>query len=280
MNFSHSGHLGDIVYALPAMQALAGRVGATKIAVYVPSDNVTAYPPEMKHTGGAQMVSRALFDFLAPLLCIQPYIDGCHFVPSHEIPAGAIDFDGVRCGAIDLVKGNIKDNYFKAFAVFAESPRRWLAPSDASASVQYDILISRSERYVNVAIDYGVLAQLGLRIGFVGLEREFAAFRARFPDLAVDYAPVRHALDVCDQIAKASLYIGNQSFFFAIAEALQANRLLETFEPIPNVIPSGGRCGQFLNTYGLGVLTATHFSRSITFPDLQACLRSDYHMYA
>jgi hypothetical protein len=277
-NIRHSGQLGDIVYALPAMQALARRNGAARVSLYVPSDNVASYGPEMKHAGGGQMVSRALFDFIAPLLLAQSYVDAVHFVPSGEIPADAIDFDVIRGGGIHVLAGNLKDHYYKAFAVLADSPCRWLEPSAAVAAAppDFDILIGRSMRYLNQAIDYGVLAPLGLRVGFVGLESEFDEFRARFPNLPMDHVPVANALDVCDRIASASLYIGNQSFFFAIAEALQTNRLLEVFEPIPNVVPSGGRCGQFLTTYGLRALVGTFFCRVVPARDGTDDLKSEY----
>jgi hypothetical protein len=278
LNFRHSGQLGDIVYAIPAMRAIARRHGASRFALYVPSDNAAHHADGLNHIGGTQMVSQPMFDFIVPLLRRQPFIEAVHFVPSHEIPADPFDCDRVRDSGINMCAGNIKDYYYKLFAVLAESPEQWVAPSEtvSEKGARHDILIGRSTRYLNQAIDYGVLTQLGLRIGFVGLAREFDEFHARFPDLPIEYVRTRDALEVCDRIAEASLYIGNQSFFFAIAEALQTNRLLEAFEPVPNVVPSGGRCGQFVSTFGMGALVGTFFSRDVEFPNGDASLASDY----
>jgi len=277
VTFKHSGHLGDIVYALPAMRTIARQCGV-RVTLYIPNDVDSGYGPERRHPAGDKMIDDATFDFVAPLLRSQAYIEAVHFVPGNEIPCDAVNFDAFRGGSVNVLAGNIKDYYFKIFALLAESPSRWLKRSGAvhSYAKPYDILIGRSMRYLNQAIDYGVLAQLDLRIGFIGLESEFTEFRSRFPSLPIEHVPTRHAQDACDRIAEASLFIGNQSVFFAIAEGLQSNRLLEVFEPVPNVVPSGGRTGQFLTTAGLARLVSAFFSRTITLPDPDAALRSEY----
>jgi hypothetical protein len=279
IRFKHSGQLGDIIYAIPAMQAIAHRQRLARLTLYVSSDAAAIYVQHMKHIGGEQMVSQALFDFIAPLLSAQPYIEALHFLPAREIPATAIDFDAFRAGGVNVNAGNIKDFYFKTFAVLADTPRRWIDPGDAPEAAPYDILIGRSMRYLNQSINYGLLAQLNMRIGFLGLESEFAEFRARFPDLPIDLVPARNALDACRHLAAATLFIGNQSFFFSLAEALQIDRLLEVFEPLPNVVPSGGRSGQFLTTFGLGLMLGTLFSRKIVFSDDDLLRKTDFVLH-
>ena len=64
-------------------------------------------------------------------------------------------------------------------------------------------------------------------------------------------------------ILNSDVYIGNQSFFFSIAEGLKVKRLLEVCEICPNVIPNGGTWGQFLTTRNLGKLLNQVFDKKI-----------------
>ncbi len=177
------------------------------------------------------MVSQAVFDFIAPLLREQSYIDAVHYVLATGIPRVALDCDAPRGSVINLIAGNIKDYFYKFFAVLADPPCRWIEP--ASASDQYDI--GRSTRYLNQAINYGLLAQLGLRIGFVWLPREFAEFHARFPDLPVNHVSTRDTCDVCNAIASASLYIGNQISLFRHRRGIAG-------EPAARSLRAGAEC--------------------------------------
>lgn len=260
IDVKHSGLLGDIVYAMPAMLALARRAGAHKIRLFIPNDKAARNAPGVEHIGGGLMCSQAMFDYVRPLLEHQPCFDEIVYVEEARIPASAIDFDVIRSGAINTGAGNIKDYYFKAFGLLARAPAPWIESGFAGRGRgQFDVLIGRSSRYLNLGISYGILQEIPVRVGFIGTEREFELFRAHHPQMEISYVPTDTALDACNLIASAALYIGNQSFFFALAEALQANRLLEVFELVPNVVPSGGKCGQFLTTQGMALLLSDYF---------------------
>lgn len=254
LEIKHSGQLGDIIYSLPAMRSLAARLGCTQLRLFIPNDKVAHHAPGLNHVGGNLMVSQAMFDFIAPLLRSQPYIESTNYVPEIQIPASAVDFDIIRGGLLNLSAGNIKDYYLKAFGLMTPMIQPWIYVPDASLNQQFDIVVGRSTRYLNVAIDYRLLNQTQLSVGFIGTQGEFDAFRNFYPELTITHAQTSDALNICHLISSARVYIGNQSLFFAIAEALQATRLLEVFEPAPNVVPSGGRCGQFITNQGLAFL--------------------------
>jgi hypothetical protein len=273
----HSGQLGDIIYAIPAMKGLAKKVGAEKIHLYITKNKTANHHPDLKHMSGDVMISPGMFQFISPLLERQSCISEVSFVEESSIPATAIDFDVIRSGLLNLSAGNIKDYYFKAFGLLAEGQSSWIEPGFAGRrNGKFDVVIGRSTRYLNQGINYAILNQLGLRVGFIGLEREFNELMARNKGLAIEYVPVSDAAAAADLIASAALFIGNQSLFFALAEALQANRLLEVFEPVPNVIPAGGKCGQFVTTSGLAALLGSVFLCDVPIPNEPANFERNY----
>lgn len=64
-------------------------------------------------------------------------------------------------------------------------------------------------------------------------------------------------------LLQAQLFIGNQSFGFAVAEGLKISRALEDYEPQPNVIPIGGTCIEFVNTQILGHFLESFFKTKL-----------------
>ena len=251
--FKHSGQLGDIIYAIPAMRRIAEQRGDPALAIYVPNDRKANHAPGLKHVSGELMMTRAMFDFVRPLLAQQPGVEALHFVDSASIPRNAIDLDVIRNGTLNLSAGNIRDYYFKAFGLVADETAAapWLERSTQPAAAVYDVVFGRSTRYLNDSIDYTVLLAYAGSVGFIGTAHEYKNLRERYPDLAVDHVHVSDAMQACNLIAASRLYVGNQSLFFAIAEGLRADRALEVFEPVPNVVPYGGRCAQFVSSAGL-----------------------------
>ncbi|MGF6763086.1 hypothetical protein P3T24_003412 [Paraburkholderia sp. GAS33] len=263
IEIKHSGELGDIIYSIPTMLFLMRRQNAERIRLYVTKNKLASRPPGLKHVGGRFMVSAAMFDYVKPLLEHQSCFDEIHFVEEDKIPASAVDFDLIRTGGLNVAAGNIKDYYSKAFGSLSDGPARWIEPRLSRKKPDHDIVFGRSTRYLNNAIDYRIVDQLSLKVGFLGLEHEFFEFCLRNIGIKVEHIATSSALDACDVIANAPLYIGNQSFFFAVAEALQTSRFLEVFEPVPNVVPTGGKTGQFITTRGLATLLESFFNKSL-----------------
>ena len=249
MNFKHSGHLGDIIYALPVMREMSRHQGHDTFSIYIPRNKPAHHVQGLRHIGGNIMFTQPMFDFVYPLLRIQPYIHDVHFITEANIPSDAVSFDGIRDGSINTSAGNISDYYSKYFGVPKTGNDPWLI----GRLDQHDkgIVIGRSQRYINDAIDYTLLNQTGIPLSFIGTDKEYRHFQARYPASRAQRILINNALDVLNIIRAADLYIGNQSFFFALAEAMQCSRLLEVYEPVPNVIPQGGICGQFLSSAGL-----------------------------
>jgi hypothetical protein len=234
MNFKHSGHLGDIIYALPAMREISLHQGHDTFSIYIPRNKPAHHVQGLRHIGGNIMFTQPMFDFIYPLLRIQPYIHDVHFIKEVDIPSDAVSFDGIRDGSINTSAGNISDYYYKYFAIPKTNNNPWLT-SNADKH-NNSIVIGRSQRYINDTIDYSLLNQTNAPLSFIGTDKEYQHFQSRYPATCAQRIQVNNALDVMNIIQSSSLYIGNQSFFFALAEAIQCPRLLEVYEPVPNVI--------------------------------------------
>jgi ADP-heptose:LPS heptosyltransferase len=98
------------------------------------------------------------------------------------------------------------------------------------------IVVSRSERYRNCAISYKFLSAYP-KVIFVGVEEEYKDFITQVPH--AEWARVNDFLQLARIIAGSRLFIGNQSFPFAIAEALKVPRVVELDPLTPNVVPVG-----------------------------------------
>ena len=85
-----------------------------------------------------------------------------------------------------------------------------------------------------------------------------AIFKNYYPDISIEKINIKNALEAAVIISRSNLYIGNQSLFFSLADTLNHPRLLESYEPVPNVIPANGHTGSFIFTSNL-INMAAHF---------------------
>lgn len=229
LHVKHSGNIGDIVYAIPCMLALAGDA---RIHLHLQVGQPAFYG-KMHHPLGNVMLNEKVVKLLQPLLLQQDYIAGCDVWNGERMDA---DLDLVRRYPLLLDRGNIARWYFQVFAVNYDLNRAWLQVKP-DASLRDTILVARSHRYHTPGIDYSFLNDYP-KVGFVGLPDEYALMKKVLPRLA--YLPSADFLDLAGKVAGCGLFIGNQSFPFALAEALKVRRLLEVYFRTPNVTVYGG----------------------------------------
>jgi hypothetical protein len=252
LKIKHSGLMGDIIYSIPTMKILMSKLNCTGIDLWIPNDKIPNSTSEVKHIGGTLMFTDAMYNFIKPLLITQSIFHEIHFISESEIPKDCIDFDSIRYGSINTSSGHIPNYYSKAFGAIIDSTQAWLEiPKESTYEKKFRIIIGRSTRYVNSAINYNELSKSGGKIGFIGTGKEFEIFKKEYSNLEIEFIKVKDSLEAIHIINKSDIYIGNQSFFFSIAEAIKVPRLIESFELVPNVIPTGGKCGQFITTKGL-----------------------------
>lgn len=228
-SFKHSGNAGDIMYAIPAMIALAK---GKPIHLYLQIDQPGRYG-KYPHPLGDKMLTRKIADMLKPLLMDQ---NGITVVEIYDGQAIDYDLDLFRRFPIWLSRGNISRWYFLVFPTTHPLHLPWLkvTPDD---SVKDHIIVARSQRYRAPAIDYSFLSRYK-KILFVGVQVEFEEMKQMIPH--IEYRQVDDFLQLARLIMGCKLFIGNQSFPFSIAESLKSKRLLELYYQAPNVSVEGG----------------------------------------
>ena len=229
VHFRHSGLIGDIIYAIPAMKVLAGE---KKICLHLLINQKSLYKKSMQHYNKNKILTDKSVEWLAPLLLSQNGFATCDIYTNQKID---YDLDEFRKLPFDYNMGHICRWYFLAYGITADLSKPWLFVN-ADTSFKNEIIISRSFRYRAPGIRYDFLKEHP-SITFLGLPDEFEDMKTMIPHLK--YRNVTNFLELAQIIAGCRFFIGNQSFPFAVAEALKVKRALEVYFECPNVIPEG-----------------------------------------
>lgn len=227
-SFKHSGNAGDIIYAIPAMIALSK---GKPIHLYL-RINQKGHYGKYPHPLGGMMLTQKMVEMLKPLLLNQSNITVVETYTDQPID---YDLDIFRKFPIWLSRGNISRWYFLVFPVTYPIHLPWLKV-EPDGSVKDHIIIARSQRYRAPGIDYSFLRRYK-KILFVGVQAELEDMRQMLP--GIEYRAVDNFLQLAQLIQGCKLFIGNQSFPFAIAEALKTTRMLELYFQAPNVTVMG-----------------------------------------
>jgi hypothetical protein len=240
LRLKHSGRLGDIVYSFMAVKHYCD---AHELQIeYSLWDN-----PAMKnlsdeghmYPGG---INDAAYEFIKPWLLSRDCL------VSKYVGQKSLDLDLVKQmgKAIGLPYSDIRKWYQFAYPEFAG---KLYFDTNYRHDVDSDlIVISRSRRWQNIHIDYTVLNDLDQELVFIGSNDEFDEMKQMVPRLGRRY--VTDLKDAEALIRSASLFIGNQSLFYAIAEFNQVPRMLEVCDYAPNVVSQGKNHHDFITQHG------------------------------
>lgn len=229
VHFKHFGLVGDIIYAIPAMKALAGE---KKIHLHLQINQKSLYKKSMKHANKGKILTERSVEMLAPLILAQPGFTVCNVLTDQHID---YDLDEFRKFPFDYNTNHICRWYFHIYGITADLGKPWLTVT-ADTSFKNEIVIARSFRYRAPGISYNFLKAYP-NITFVGLKEEYEDLKQELP--ALKYKAVSNFLELAQIIAGSKFFIGNQSFPFALAEAMKVKRVLEVCFECPNVIPEG-----------------------------------------
>jgi len=229
VHFKHFGLIGDIIYAIPAMKALAGE---KKIHLHLQINQKSLYRKSMKHANKGKILTEKSVEMLAPLILAQPGFAACDILTDQKID---YDLDEFRKYPFDYNTNHICRWYFHMYGITADLGKPWLTVTP-DTSFNNEIVIARSFRYRAPGISYDFL-QAYPNITFVGLKEEYEDLKKAIP--ALKYKNVSNFLEFAGIIAGCKFFIGNQSFPFAVAEGLKVKRVLELCFECPNVIPEG-----------------------------------------
>lgn len=208
-SFYHSGNLGDVMYALPAIKAYGG--GDLYIG------------PEQRKTSPCMVpITQDQYDMLEPLLSQQEYLRNVEFSKSY--PSGTFhDLNGFRNLWVDRKKkhANGVETLCQAHFWFLgimdkfEEDRPWLAVPDPIPTGK--IIIHRSPRYNSYNFPWDRLVEKRRKdLLFVGLPVEHEKFESDWK-CKVSYWGVKNFLEMARIIAGGKAFVGNQSFPLSIA---------------------------------------------------------------
>jgi hypothetical protein len=223
--FQHSGNLGDIIWGLPIMKQLGGGE-LNLIPCNIPAV-IRKYnngPVFHEYEG---RLSKKDFDMIKPLLEAQEYIDFVSFEPTTHA-----EYD------LDAFRGTVGQAFTKNFlATYAETfnlpvhTGAWLTVPNPKRIAP--IVVTRTLRYhspqtttipnwikllrTNDVKNNGV---------FVGLPDEHKAFQELF-NIVIPYHPINNFLELAEVISGADAYLGNQTFAYSVAKALNKTTILE-----------------------------------------------------
>lgn len=203
----HGGDSGDLVYALSAVQGGGGgRIFLTCVQ-------------DTREPMNAEKIA-----FLAPLLQAQPYVQGVAAWQGEPVFGDFTIFRQLMLPDVDLATQHW-------MCVLNEPPdvtRPWLSVPGVERHGRP--VFARSRRYRNRRWE-GFWRELKMAAPdalFVGTAAEFEEFGAGEHYFADD------ALGLARVIAGASVFVGNQSLPYAIAEGLKVGRLQEVSTDVPN----------------------------------------------
>lgn len=201
----HSGDLGDVIAALPAIRQLGG--GRVLIG----------------NGFCRESMKGARFEAVRPLLELQPYVTGVEW--SDERPNHAHDLANFRQ---DYRRGESLAHWqARHLGLDPLDTSPWLTVKPNSAH-RGRVVFARSPRYANGFYPWFALLKRYPDALFVGSPAEHAAFQTEFT-CKVQHAPTGNLLELAQIIAGARLFCGNQSCPWWIAAGLGVTAFQETW---------------------------------------------------
>lgn len=229
LTFKHSGHLGDLFYALPLIKELSKTHQCTLLI-----DSEVKYNGYYhKHPAGDLMISNRLYEMAYPLLSSQNYLTRIDKFKGEDV-----DVD------LDLFRRLPGSNHFHS--------SRWyfhLAGVQADLNTPYfdvqphseiknKIVVVKTERAGNQFINYNFL-NIYSDILFLGTRNEYDLFLKQVPN--AEFYNTKDFLELAEIIKASRFYISNQTMAYAIAEGLKVPRILEANPDFPVIFPIGGK---------------------------------------
>jgi hypothetical protein len=227
--FKHIGLLGDIIYSIPCMLALAK---GKKIELLLDITQDTMYTTKQKHYAESKILTEKSVSFIRPLILSNSAFSDCRV---HNGEAIDYDLNEFRRYPFDYRMGHICRWYFLTFGVNYDLGKPWLNV-EPDAAYKDEIIITRTFRYRTPLIDYSFLNKWP-NLSFIGLQEEYEDMKKVIP--GIKYIVTKDALQLARTMAGCKLFVGNQSFVFAVAEAIKITRVLELSYYTPVAIVEG-----------------------------------------
>ena len=230
ISFLHSGHLGDVINALPVIKEVSKnhvcnlylqtkKLLPTKVIGY-------------KHPGDKVYMSEKMVDMVIPLLKEQKYLN---IVEKFNNQTVDVDLDLFRKIPMNFNLDEVRW-YFHLTGVHTDLSNPYIEVKNHQ-KIKDKVVIMRSTRRKNIFINYKFINNYK-DILFIGLEEEYLDLKKEIPNL--EFYDCKNFLEAAEIIKSSKFFIGNSSFGFTIAEGLKIPRLMESFPEFPVIYPNGG----------------------------------------
>lgn len=220
--FKHSGDLGDLIFALPAVRAhLERKAPGAKAAVLL------SRSPE---TGEPMTPARAAL--IKPLLLAQPYVGDVRLWCGER----AIDLDAFRSSGRTM-HFNLADLHLDVLGLpHEERQRPWLTVDRTDRLPGRPVVFARGPRWGNPLFNWRRMEEVyGLHAFFLGLGAEWELLNMT-QGVSVPHVPTANLLEAARLIAGAELFVGGQGVLHAIAEGLHKRIVLEVSPRAPTPV--------------------------------------------
>ena len=202
-----SAGAGDAVYAIPTIQAMGG------------GDLILDIP-------------RPLFDYIAPLLRVQPCLKRVMHYNDCNVPVGAVDLNKFW-GHSNLQYKNLTDLIAEMQGIKLEQNVKengWLENSN-KANIKYKYaIINKTHRYSDKLFNWKneikFLKKEGCDIVFMGLYEEYIAFIKKYGSCC-EYCEVSDALQASYVVKYAKYFSSNESSMLAIRKGFGLSTRIE-----------------------------------------------------
>ena len=230
ISFLHSGHLGDVINALPVLKELSKK---SKCNLYLQKEkNLEADAVNYKHKGDKIYMTDRMVNMILPLLKNQDYINQVEIFNNQKID---IDLDLFRKIPMNFNLDEVRW-YFHLTGVHVDLSKQYLF-ADEHKLIKKKIVIMRSTRRKNTFINYKFLRDFD-EVLFLGLQDEYDDLKKEIPNL--NFYDCKNFLEAAEIIKSSKFFIGNSSFGFTIAEGLKVPRVMESYPDFPVIYPNGG----------------------------------------
>ncbi|MFL2717782.1 MAG: hypothetical protein ACJ0FQ_00155 [Gammaproteobacteria bacterium] len=235
ISFLHSGHLGDIINALPVIKELSKN---HKCNLYIQAEKKLEIDAlGYKNRDDKYYLSKKMCSMLLPLLKEQNFINNIELYSNQNID---IDLDLFRKIPMNFNLDSVRW-YFLLTGIEFDLREKYLNVED-HPSLKDKIVIMRSTRRRNPFINYKFINNYK-DVFFIGLRDEYDELKKEISNL--EFYNSKNFLELAQIIKSSRFFLGNASFGFAIAEALKVPRLLESYPDFPAIYPNGGMFHNF-----------------------------------
>ena len=237
INFSHSGHLGDIINSLPVIKEISKKKNCNLFIRVNKPTNLKII--DKTHPSGEFFLSHNGYSKILPLLKKQSYLKKVSLYSKKEIVD--VNLDSFRNLPLNFNMDSIRW-YSHITGVNPELDKPWISNLKKIKKFKNSIIIMRSLRRQNANISYKFLKKYK-KVFFIGLYNEFVVLKKNLKNLM--FHDCKDFLEMAEIINSCRLFIGNLSFGYALAEAIKTPRLLESNLDFPLVYPNGKKGYEF-----------------------------------